>query len=155
MLNWYRRSAKEVYEHRPEQLTILVNGLFMASQKVSAGHGEQIVRIEIAEEIGFIEVLSEQGVRLLMLGVEAPPRGEAFQSKLVRLSDERTVQATLSHREQQPTLRVIYIESQPPAASIWPPKSPASSKCSRASTSYSQGVTHDEPIHLVPAIAPQ
>src|SRR5215831_11406890 len=54
---------------------------------------------------------------------------------------------------RRPTARCAFIESQPPAASIWPPKSPASSKCSRASTSYSQGVTHDEPIHVVPAIA--
>ncbi|MGH8692839.1 MAG: RNA polymerase sigma factor, partial [Burkholderiales bacterium] len=102
-LKGYRRSAKEVYEHRPEQLAILVNGLFVVSQKLSAGHGEQVVRLGLDEEIGFIEVLSEQGVRLLMLGVEAPPRGEAVQSKLVHLSDERTVEAVISHREEQPT----------------------------------------------------
>jgi len=109
-LSRYRRSAKEVFEHRPEQLAILVNGLFMVSQKVSAGQGEQIVRLGLDEEVGFIEVLSEQGVRLLMLSIEAPPRGAAIQSRLVRLSDERTLQATISHHEQQPTLHVIYYD---------------------------------------------
>src|SRR5262245_32053933 len=107
-LSRYRRSAKEVFEHHPKQLAILVNGLFVVSQKLSAGHGEQIVRLGLDREIGFIEVLSEQGVRLLMLDIEAPPRGQAIQSKLVSLSHGRTVEASVSYREEQPTLHMIY-----------------------------------------------
>jgi len=107
-LSSFRRRAREVFEHRPEKLCISANGLFLAAQTINAGHSEQTLSVSLSEEIGFIEVLSEQDVRLLLLHIEPPPEGLAEQSKHVEFSDGRTLQATLRFDGAQPTLRVVY-----------------------------------------------
>src|SRR5260370_22872798 len=104
----FRRRAKEVFEHRPEELYISANGLFLVSQKISAGRAEQTLNVNIDEEIRFIEVLSEQSLRLLLLNIEPPPSGSGEQAKTVRLSDGRELTATLRFSGSQPTLHVIY-----------------------------------------------
>ncbi len=104
----FQRRAKEVFEHRPEELYISANGLFLVSQKISAGRAEQTLNVNIDEEIGFIEVLSEQSLRLLLLNVEPPPSGSGEQAKIVRLSDGRELTATLRFSASQPTLHVVY-----------------------------------------------
>ncbi|MGH8700134.1 MAG: hypothetical protein ACREVR_03015 [Burkholderiales bacterium] len=107
-LSSFRRRARESFEHRPEQLCIAANGLFVAAQTISADHSEQTLSLNLPEQIGFIEVLSEQDLRLLLLGVEPPPEGPAEQSKRVQLSDGRSLRAIIRFSSAQPALHVVY-----------------------------------------------
>src|SRR5437660_1867200 len=65
-----RKAAREVYEHKPSELCIAVNGYLIAAQKVGSELNEQSVSISIAEPIDFVEVFSEQEMRLLFLSIE-------------------------------------------------------------------------------------
>lgn len=104
----FEQRAKEVFEHRPEELHISANGLFLVSQKINASRAEQTLSVNIDEEIGFIEILSEQDLRLLLLNVEPPPAGPGEQSKIIDLSDGRSLTATLRFSGAQPMLHVVY-----------------------------------------------
>lgn len=103
-----RRRAREVFEHRPQELHISVNGFIQGSQTVNSEQSEQTLDIDLAEQIGFIEVFSEQETRLLFFDVELPPSGTVEQTTRVELSNERTLELTLSFRGRCPTLHTIY-----------------------------------------------
>jgi RNA polymerase sigma factor (sigma-70 family) len=103
-----RRRAREVFEHRPQELHISVNGFIQASQKVNSEQSEQTLDIDMAEQIGFVEVFSEQETRLLFLVVEPPPFGAVEQKTRVELSNERTLELSLSFCGPWPTLHSIY-----------------------------------------------
>lgn len=103
-----RRRAREVFEHRPQELHISVNGFIQGSQKVNSEQSEQTLDIDMAEQIGFVEVFSEQETRLLFLDVEPPPSGAVQQRTRVELSNERTLELTLSFRGPWPTLHTVY-----------------------------------------------
>jgi RNA polymerase sigma factor (sigma-70 family) len=99
-----RRRASAVSEHRPAELCISINGYRMAAQKVGSELNEQTLSINVAEKIEFVEVFSEQDVRLLFLSVEDLEQ----QSARVRLSDSRSLEATLNDGAPWPTLQVVY-----------------------------------------------
>jgi RNA polymerase sigma factor (sigma-70 family) len=104
-----RKRAKDVLEHRPAELCISVNGYLMAAQKVGSELSEQTLSINVAEKIDFVEIFSEQDVRLLFLPVKESLLDETSKrSARVRLSDERTLEATLSFSNPWPTLQVVY-----------------------------------------------
>jgi RNA polymerase sigma factor (sigma-70 family) len=104
-----RRRARDVFEHRPAELCISVNGYLMAAQKIGSELSEQTLSLNVAEKISFIEVFSEQDIRLLFVGVEEQAQHEALQRSVrVELSDERTLEATLSFGHPWPTLQVVY-----------------------------------------------
>jgi len=103
-----RRRAREVFEHRPQELHISVNGFIQGSQKVNSEQSEQTLDIDMAEQIGFVEVFSEQETRLLFLDVEPPPSGAVEQRTRVELSNERTLELSLSFRGPWPTLHTVY-----------------------------------------------
>jgi len=103
-----RRRAREVFEHRPQELHISVNGFIQGSQKINSEQSEQTLDIDMAEQIGFVEVFSEQETRLLFLDVEPPPSGPVEQRTRVEFSNERTLELTLSFRGPWPTLHTIY-----------------------------------------------
>jgi DNA-directed RNA polymerase specialized sigma24 family protein len=104
-----RKRAKDVLEHRPAELCISVNGYLMAAQKVGSELSEQTLSINVAEKIDFVEIFSEQDVRLLFLAVEEQAQdGTGKRRARVRLSDERTLEATLSFSNPWPTLQVVY-----------------------------------------------
>ena len=101
-----RKAAREVYEHKPSELCIAVNGYLMAAQKVGSELNEQSVSISIAEPIDFVEVFSEQEMRLLFLSVE--DNATNIRKASVALSDDRTLEATLNFDSPWPSLQVIY-----------------------------------------------
>ena len=104
-----RRRALETFEHRPHELRISVNGHVMASQKIGQLHSEQALNVASVERIDFVEVLSEQEVRLLLLCVdEQPPVGPHSRSVKIELSDGRTLEATLSFSSPWPTVQIAY-----------------------------------------------
>src|SRR5437588_2329422 len=72
----YRRWKRDFFEHDPQELCVSVNGHLEGSQKISSPLSELILSIKGEEQVNFIEVFSEQNVRLLLLNIIAlPPNG--------------------------------------------------------------------------------
>jgi len=104
----FRMRMEDVTEHRPRELQIAVNGFIVGTQKVISERIEHSLKVSLLEQIGFVEVLSEQGIRLLSLYVEPPPEGSLEHSASVELSDDRVLEVALTFHEQWPTLELIY-----------------------------------------------
>ncbi len=109
------RRQREVFEHCPSELHVSVNGFIIGWQKIGSDLNEQTLAINVAEKIGFIEVLSEQGVRMLFMNVEPPPDGEADQGVRVELSEGRSIEVDLSFCESWPKVHELYCD---PALSV-------------------------------------
>ncbi len=103
-----RRRKKKVLEHRPQQLRIAVNGFIVGSQDVAAELNKQTVSLKGEEKVGFVEIFSEQEVRLLFSNIEAPPDGPIEHKKRVELSDHRSLELTLDFSESWPNVHVVY-----------------------------------------------
>jgi DNA-directed RNA polymerase specialized sigma24 family protein len=104
-----KRRAKEMYEHYPKELCVSINGYIQGSQKVSSDLSELDLNITMPEALSFIEVFSEQGIRLLLMSAtEPPPEGPARQSFEVDLSEGRRLELTLKRGSSWPTLHLIY-----------------------------------------------
>lgn len=104
----YSRRVKEVTQHEPKKLFISVNGNIVGSQEISSEVMVQTANIQNPEPIGFIEIISEQKIRLLFMKVDVMPDGNAYQESSVQLSDGRSLEASLSLAEPWPVVRVIY-----------------------------------------------
>jgi RNA polymerase sigma factor (sigma-70 family) len=103
-----RIQLEDVIEHRPKELHIAVNGFTVGTQKVISEGIEHSLKVSLLEQIGLVEVLSEQGIRLLCLYVEPPPAGPIEQSAQVYLSDDRTLGVNLNFQDQWPSLDLTY-----------------------------------------------
>jgi RNA polymerase sigma factor (sigma-70 family) len=108
-MNSLRRRARTVIEHKPQELCVSVNGYVQGSQRINSELNELNLNVNISEEIGCVEVFSEQQVRLLLLSVDDPPPvGAVEQSSRIELSDGRTLHLTLRFRNPLPALQVVY-----------------------------------------------
>lgn len=104
-----RREAREVFEHEPRELYVAVNGYMQGSQRINSGLSEQTLDIDLAEPIAFVEIFSEQQVRLLMMNVgRQPPEGPGEQSTRIELSENRSLSVLLRFGSPWPTLHVSY-----------------------------------------------
>ncbi|HEY6242466.1 MAG TPA: hypothetical protein VIX17_00890 [Pyrinomonadaceae bacterium] len=103
-----KRHAEETFDHKPTELYVAVNGYTLGSHKVNAKCNELTLDVNVTEPIDFIEVFSEQQVRLLFANVEDPPAGPIKQPVSVALSDERRLDATLRFRSPWPSLHISY-----------------------------------------------
>ncbi len=108
MLDSYTRRRDEHFHHQPQELRIAVNGQIHTSLRVVAGKGEMSLNVDSDESLGFVEVFSEIGLRLLMLNVEPPPAGDGKQSMHIELSGGRTLAADLSFSGHLPELQIVY-----------------------------------------------
>jgi RNA polymerase sigma factor (sigma-70 family) len=104
----HSRRFKEVFDHRPQELRVSVNGFVLGSQKVGQELNEQTISVNIDERIGFVEVFSEQGVRLLFCDIDEPVDGEVEQRAEARLSGGRKLELSLDFRSTWPTLHLLY-----------------------------------------------
>lgn len=101
------RRWREVYEHEPTALRIAVNGEVLSSHKLHvAERNELSLSIEAAHETLFIEIFSEQGVRLLFFHAVAPPSGAFEQFARTNFSDLRTLEAHLNFCGSWPHLEI-------------------------------------------------
>ncbi len=108
-MNRLRRRARRVFEHKPQELSVSVNGYVQGSQRINAELSELSLNVNLPEDIGCVEVFSEQQVRLLLLSVEdLPPVGAAEQSSRIELSEGRTLDLTVKFRSPLPALEVVY-----------------------------------------------
>ncbi len=108
MLDTLMRRRDAHFYHQPEELCVSVNGQLQSFQKVVAGKGDLTLIIDTNETLGFVEIFSEQGLRLLMLNVEPPPEGDGKQAAHVTLSGGRTIDANLTFGGPHPSLQVTY-----------------------------------------------
>jgi DNA-directed RNA polymerase specialized sigma24 family protein len=102
------RRVAETFEHRPKELRIAVNGYVQVSQKVSADRMEQTLSLDLEEKPGFVEIFSEQWIRLFFLNIEPPPDGAFEQCGHIALSEGRGLEANLNFSGSCPNLQVIY-----------------------------------------------
>jgi hypothetical protein len=116
-----RRRLKERLAHRPQQLRVSVNGFILGAQNVSSALEEQTISVQLDEQIGFVEIFSEQEVRLLFSIVEPPPAGPVEHRKRVKLSDGRTLELMLTFSSPRPDLQVIYTDPTFRAAGVQAP----------------------------------
>ena len=87
----------KIREHRPRTLSIAVNGHIIAFHDVRAEHSKLSARIDPPESAKFVEVFSEQDVRLALLSIgELPPEGSPVRTQRVELSDDRWLELSLS-----------------------------------------------------------
>ena len=99
---------RETFEHYPKELRIAVNGFVQVSQKVSSDLMEQTLSLDLDEKVGFVEIFSEQWIRLFFLEVEPPPEGSFEQQAHVDLSEGRSLKANLDFTGPCPHLQVVY-----------------------------------------------
>ncbi|HEX8687276.1 MAG TPA: hypothetical protein VF654_12285, partial [Pyrinomonadaceae bacterium] len=104
-----RRRARDVFEHRPRELCVSVNGRVVAAQKVGSEVSEQKLNVSGDEAVSFVEVFSEQDVRLLYLDPAArAAEPDGGFSVSVGLSDRRVLEARLTYVDSAPTVQVVY-----------------------------------------------
>jgi DNA-directed RNA polymerase specialized sigma24 family protein len=104
-----QRCVVEANQHRPQRLLIAVDGDIRASQRVTAQLSELQVELGRAEKPFFIEVLSEQGICLAFVLVQAPNvDGDLYQSQDTELSDDRAMSVVVSFTTEMPTIQVVY-----------------------------------------------
>lgn len=90
MLRTLHARLRETYEHRPRTLCIAVNGRIVAFHDIQGMRSILAARIDSPEKAKFIEVFSEQDIRLALLSIStAPPEGAHTITQRVYLSDER------------------------------------------------------------------
>jgi DNA-directed RNA polymerase specialized sigma24 family protein len=103
------KRARAVFEHRPRELCVSVNGRLVGAQRVGSVVNEQELHVGAGEEVSFVEVFSEQDVRLLYLDPSTwPAEADGGCVVSVGLSDRRTLEARLSYIDSTPTVQVVY-----------------------------------------------
>ncbi len=93
-VQWQR---DRVRDHRPRTLSIAVNGKITAFHDVQSERSTLAARIELPEAAQFIEVFTDQQIRLAMLPIdERPPEGPHLHTQRTKLSDDRWLELVLS-----------------------------------------------------------
>lgn len=103
-----RRRTRELFEHHPSELCVSVNGHLLGSQSVNSEISRLRLDITIPEPLSFIEVMSEENGRLLVMTIDSPPSGEPTQVRQVALSEGRHIEVTLRYGHPWPMLEVVY-----------------------------------------------
>jgi DNA-directed RNA polymerase specialized sigma24 family protein len=114
----HRRQITQVIRHDPKELRVTVNGFVLGSHQVNGSVNKLSLTFNGDEKMGFIEVLSEQGVLLMLMNVEAPPTGELDQSAVVNLSEGRTLELTVSYKNPWPGIHLVYRDPRPAVAPV-------------------------------------
>ena len=97
MMQAVHRKWARVHQHRPHKLSIALNGVVIANHDIRSEHNRLSARIEHPEKAKFVEVFSEQHLRLALLAVgEPPPLGLAVRTQRVALSDSRWLELSIS-----------------------------------------------------------
>ena len=108
-LTEWEREAREVFEHKPQELCVSVNGYLLGSQLIGSELSELTLNVAADERISFCEVFSEQGIRLMMMNVEElPPNGPGELRQRIELSEARSIESSLLFSNPFPTLHVSY-----------------------------------------------
>ena len=110
MRSVHKRWAR-VHDHRPKTLSIAVNGQIIAFHDVQGEHSSLSARIQNLEKAQFIEVFSEQDVRLALLSIgELPPQSPFVRNQRVPLSDARWLELILTFDGLGLNSEVVYFD---------------------------------------------
>ncbi|AEU38365.1 RNA polymerase sigma factor [Granulicella mallensis] len=105
------RRARELFEHRPSSLEIVVDGEVRSSQRVTAEVNELRLRLANKEEPSLIEVQSEQLYCLACLPLESPDRSDRMkQVETISLSDRRSLILTVTFGPDDLIVHVLYLD---------------------------------------------
>jgi RNA polymerase sigma factor (sigma-70 family) len=108
----WRRLADGINDHYPRELMVAVNGVPVLWQEVLRDRNEFSLRLQQTDRVEFIEVLSEQGVRLLsLLVMEPPPEGPWKSGNDVMLSGGRHLSIALRFETLWPVVHISYSNS--------------------------------------------
>lgn len=105
----WRRGSREVFEHEPRELFVSVNGHLQGSQKITGNRNKQSIKIDSAEPLQFVEVFSEQNVRLAFISLEETAANEN-QNCSVTLSDDRFLDLNLIRTGSETLVEVVYTD---------------------------------------------
>ncbi len=100
-----RRRAGAAFEHQPQELCVSVNGDIQGAQRVNSAHSELTLVLGQGGPVHFVEVFSEQHVRLLLVPVDSET---AAAEGAVTLSNGRTLSLKLEPSAPQRTLHLAY-----------------------------------------------
>ncbi|HLA09448.1 MAG TPA: RNA polymerase sigma factor [Pyrinomonadaceae bacterium] len=101
--------AREAFEHKPQELCVAVNGYLLGSQRIGLEQNELTLSLNTEEKPTFVEIFSEQGIRLSLMSVgDPPPEGTGEQGLHVKLSDARALDLKLHFTSPFLTLHVAY-----------------------------------------------
>ena len=140
-----RRRSRQVFEHEPKELRVAVNGFILGSQSIGSEFNEQTINVNLSERIGFVEVFSDQEIRLLFLNVEPAPDGPIEQLARVELSEGRSLEVSLGFDDTWPRIRAIYHDP-----SLNPALFPEGRILDLGPAGEMDGAVHTEPERLPP-----
>lgn len=112
-----RRESREIFEHEPRELFVSVNGHLQGSQKITRNRNKQSLKIDCAEPLQFVEVFSEQNVRLAFISL-SETRASENQNCQVNLSDHRSLDLHLIRSGAETLIEVVYTDPFFEAAEI-------------------------------------
>jgi len=111
MMSSVRRQRERIYEHRPQTLSIAINGKIVAFHDVQSERSTLASRAEHPEAVQFVEVFTDQQIRLALLPIEElPPGGSHANTQAVALSDGRLLELTVSFDGQGLHSEVTYVD---------------------------------------------
>jgi RNA polymerase sigma factor (sigma-70 family) len=106
-----QQRLRQAYEHRPQELSVSVNGFIIGSVKISGETNELILNRNGDEPVEFIEVFSEQGIRLMFFEPR-PSAGEGWQVGCVELSDGRRLQVSYDPGDEWSSFQIAYCDPE-------------------------------------------
>ncbi len=102
------RRRRNAVEHRPEELSIAVNGLELARCTVAQQVTRQSLAVNLNEPMAFVEVFSLDGTRLLFTPIDPYPSGAIEQSARIDLSENRRLDVIVRFSAPWPSLDLVY-----------------------------------------------
>lgn len=105
-----RRGVPDVLEHRPKELQISVNGLSVGLLRVTSAENRVRWTVRLDEPLAFVELHSEQDVRMLLLNLSPPTEGTLMQRARVALSADRWLDLAVDFSELHPAVTVEYVD---------------------------------------------
>ncbi len=107
-----RRRFLNTYHHHPERLWVAVNGISVASLDVCNNENSLTITTKVAEPLDFIEVFSEQQIRLAMLNINTSPENPVDNNANISLSDARKLRVSFSEQDAGLSIRVVYADPE-------------------------------------------
>jgi RNA polymerase sigma factor (sigma-70 family) len=106
-----QQRLRQALEHRPQELSVSVNGFIIGSLKISGATNEIILNRKGDEPVEFIEVFSEQGIRLMFFEPSSPA-GVGREENSVELSDGRRLQVTYDPGGEWSSFLIAYCDPE-------------------------------------------
>ncbi len=100
---------RQLYEHHPRGLMVVVNGDVLAMRDVNSATSELKVQVGSEKTLDIVEVVSEQNIPLLTLYVASVPlEASPEQCQEVALSDDRKLELRLRYTGEGAVIEVHY-----------------------------------------------